>query len=168
MACLSSAVAELQLIMKLTVEAHCSTDETQAAVSYSCSIFSGSPIYYFRSQTYNISAVSIASKTLAYLYFSQCLLPFDRGAAKAWSQAYFGEGSGPVLLDEVQCTGNELSIEQCPKSSWREHNCDHKEDAGVSCTPLTGSSITNKYTRKAVANAELTALEREFLKFADA
>ncbi|KFP76227.1 Neurotrypsin, partial [Apaloderma vittatum] len=58
------------------------------------------------------------------------------GVAKAWSQAHFGEGSGPVLLDEVRCTGNELSIEQCPKSSWREHNCGHKEDAGVSCTPL--------------------------------
>ncbi|RMC13551.1 hypothetical protein DUI87_08627 [Hirundo rustica rustica] len=63
------------------------------------------------------------------------------GVAKAWSQAYFGEGSGPVLLDEVQCTGNELSIEQCPKNSWREHNCGHKEDAGVSCTPLTGISL---------------------------
>ncbi|XP_067414787.1 neurotrypsin isoform X2 [Emydura macquarii macquarii] len=63
------------------------------------------------------------------------------GVAKAWSQAYFGEGSGPVLLDEVRCTGNELSIEQCPKSSWREHNCGHKEDAGVSCTPLTGPPI---------------------------
>ncbi|NXS01943.1 NETR protein, partial [Oxylabes madagascariensis] len=63
------------------------------------------------------------------------------GVAKAWSQAYFGEGSGPVLLDEVQCTGNELSIEQCPKSSWREHNCGHKEDAGVSCTPLTDGAL---------------------------
>ncbi|NXQ97312.1 NETR protein, partial [Sagittarius serpentarius] len=63
------------------------------------------------------------------------------GIAKAWSQAYFGEGSGPVLLDEVRCTGNELSIEQCPKSSWQEHNCGHKEDAGVSCTPLTGPPI---------------------------
>ncbi|XP_068797846.1 neurotrypsin isoform X3 [Struthio camelus] len=63
------------------------------------------------------------------------------GVAKAWSQAYFGEGSGPVLLDEVRCTGNELSIEQCPKSSWQEHNCGHKEDAGVSCTPLTGPPI---------------------------
>ncbi|KAK2116149.1 Neurotrypsin, partial [Saguinus oedipus] len=59
------------------------------------------------------------------------------GIAKAWHQAYFGEGSGPVMLDEVRCTGNELSIEQCPKSSWGEHNCGHKEDAGVSCTPLT-------------------------------
>ncbi|XP_063271464.1 neurotrypsin [Prinia subflava] len=63
------------------------------------------------------------------------------GVAKAWSQAYFGEGSGPVLLDEVRCTGNELSIEQCPKSSWREHNCGHREDAGVSCTPLTDGAL---------------------------
>ncbi|XP_040093333.1 neurotrypsin isoform X1 [Oryx dammah] len=63
------------------------------------------------------------------------------GIAKAWNQAYFGEGSGPVMLDEVRCTGNELSIEQCPKSSWGEHNCDHKEDAGVSCTPPTDGVI---------------------------
>uniref|UniRef100_A0A8C7B0H0 Neurotrypsin n=1 Tax=Neovison vison TaxID=452646 RepID=A0A8C7B0H0_NEOVI len=63
------------------------------------------------------------------------------GIAKAWNQAYFGEGSGPIVLDEVRCTGNELSIEQCPKSSWGEHNCDHKEDAGVSCTPLTDGVI---------------------------
>lgn len=64
--------------------------------------------------------------------------PMFSGIAKAWTEAYFGEGSGPVLLDEVRCTGNELSIEQCPKSSWGEHNCGHREDAGVSCTPLTG------------------------------
>ncbi|XP_036089325.1 neurotrypsin isoform X2 [Rousettus aegyptiacus] len=59
------------------------------------------------------------------------------GVARAWSRARFGEGSGPVVLDEVRCTGNELAIEQCPKSAWGEHNCEHKEDAGVSCTPLT-------------------------------
>lgn len=61
-----------------------------------------------------------------------------RGIAKAWVGAYFGPGSGRVLLDEVSCTGNEFSIEQCPKPVWGEHNCDHTEDAGVSCTPLTG------------------------------
>lgn len=43
-----------------------------------------------------------------------------------------------MLLDEVRCTGNELAIEECPKGSWGEHNCGHGEDAGVSCTPLTG------------------------------
>lgn len=61
-----------------------------------------------------------------------------RGVAKAWSQAHFGEGKGQILLDEVQCTGNELSIEECQRSSWGEHNCGHKEDAGVSCIPIAG------------------------------
>lgn len=60
------------------------------------------------------------------------------GIAKAWRQARFGEGAGPVVLDEVRCTGNELSIEQCAKSTWGEHDCSHAEDAGVSCTPPTG------------------------------
>ncbi|XP_053559567.1 neurotrypsin isoform X2 [Bombina bombina] len=63
------------------------------------------------------------------------------GVAKAWSQAHFGEGVGPILLDEVQCTGNELSIEECQRSTWGDHNCGHKEDAGVSCTPLADGSI---------------------------
>ncbi|XP_064871797.1 neurotrypsin-like [Oncorhynchus nerka] len=63
------------------------------------------------------------------------------GVARAWGQAYFGAGSGRVWLDEVRCTGNELTLEQCPKSAWGEHNCLHSEDAGVSCTPLTGVPV---------------------------
>ncbi|XP_023655223.1 neurotrypsin isoform X2 [Paramormyrops kingsleyae] len=63
------------------------------------------------------------------------------GTAQAWGQAYYGEGSGKVLLDEVQCSGNELSIEQCPKRPWGEHNCEHREDAGVSCMPTADGSL---------------------------
>ncbi|XP_053767879.1 neurotrypsin isoform X2 [Desmodus rotundus] len=63
------------------------------------------------------------------------------GVARAWTQAHFGAGAGPVLLGEVHCTGNELSVEQCPRSPWGEHNCGHGEDAGVSCTPLTDGAL---------------------------
>ncbi|KAK1885791.1 Neurotrypsin [Dissostichus eleginoides] len=63
------------------------------------------------------------------------------GVARAWGQGHFGKGSGRVLLDEVRCTGNELTLEQCPKSAWGEHNCQHSEDAGVSCNPLTDGSL---------------------------
>uniref|UniRef100_A0A3Q2T3M3 Neurotrypsin n=1 Tax=Fundulus heteroclitus TaxID=8078 RepID=A0A3Q2T3M3_FUNHE len=59
------------------------------------------------------------------------------GVARAWSQAHFGKGTGRVWLDEVRCSGNELTLEQCPKSAWGEHNCLHSEDAGVSCSALT-------------------------------
>lgn len=69
----------------------------------------------------------------------------DRGVAKAWTWAHFGQGSGPILLDEVQCTGNELSLEECPHNVWELNNCDHMEDAGVSCNPYTGQSLEKKH-----------------------
>ncbi|KAG7999857.1 Neurotrypsin, partial [Nibea albiflora] len=59
------------------------------------------------------------------------------GVAQAWTWAHFGQGAGPIWLDGVQCTGNELSLEECPHNIWEQHNCDHMEDAGVSCNPYT-------------------------------
>ncbi|XP_030631021.1 neurotrypsin [Chanos chanos] len=63
------------------------------------------------------------------------------GVPKAWSWAHFGQGMGPILLDAVQCSGNELSLEECPHSDWEQHNCDHMEDAGVSCNPYTDGVV---------------------------
>ncbi|KAF7652733.1 hypothetical protein LDENG_00092850, partial [Lucifuga dentata] len=64
-----------------------------------------------------------------------------RGVAKAWTWAHFGQGSGPIFLDGVQCTGNELSLDECPHNNWEQHNCDHMEDAGVSCNPFTDGAV---------------------------
>eukprot|EP00057_Strongylocentrotus_purpuratus_P010657 XP_011665131.1 PREDICTED: uncharacterized protein LOC578355 [Strongylocentrotus purpuratus] len=55
-------------------------------------------------------------------------------ASSAPVRAEYGPGSGDILLDEVECTGSEISLEDCIKSEFGVNNCDHSEDAGVICT----------------------------------
>ena len=49
----------------------------------------------------------------------------------ARSNAYYGQGTGSILLDNVQCSGTEQFLINCTHLST--HNCGHYEDAGVSC-----------------------------------
>lgn len=53
--------------------------------------------------------------------------------AVAYSRAYFGQGSGPILLNNVQCVGTEASLIECYWSAHNIHTCLHSEDAGVMC-----------------------------------
>ena len=47
----------------------------------------------------------------------------------------YGNGSGPILLDDLMCTGEETSLISCRHRGVWENNCatDHSEDAGVVC-----------------------------------
>ena len=47
--------------------------------------------------------------------------------------AYFGEGHGPIHLDNVECSGMEHTLGQCVRPDTGIHSCWHSEDAGVIC-----------------------------------
>ena len=55
-------------------------------------------------------------------------------ADNALSEAFYGEGTGDILLDNVQCNGNENRLASCGHNAIGDHNCQHSEDAGVECT----------------------------------
>ena len=53
--------------------------------------------------------------------------------ATALSQAHFGPGSLPILMRNVDCSGSEEQLTNCPFSSQAAAICSHSEDAGVQC-----------------------------------
>ncbi len=49
------------------------------------------------------------------------------------SGATFGQGIEPTLLDDVNCTGQELRLFDCAHAGLEIENCGHEKDAGVVC-----------------------------------
>ena len=60
--------------------------------------------------------------------------PFCHTGTMVFRGARFGEGSGPIFLDRLTCSGNESMLIDCSANSPRGiHMCNHMEDAGVRC-----------------------------------
>jgi len=55
----------------------------------------------------------------------------------AYSNAHFGAGTGPIFLDDVQCTSSASQLLECSSRPILSHNCQHSDDAGVGCEGIT-------------------------------
>ena len=63
--------------------------------------------------------------------------------ATGYSNAYFGEGEGPVNLDSVQCSGSEYNLTECEiGNSGTRTTHSRALDVGVKCQP----GLCNSYS----------------------
>ena len=71
----------------------------------------------------------------SYLKYSsvESLLSIALTGAVAFSNALFGQGSGPIFLDNVLCSGTESCLVDCGHNGIGNQNCVHPEDASVRC-----------------------------------
>ncbi|KAM5254798.1 scavenger receptor cysteine-rich type 1 protein M130 [Hipposideros larvatus] len=72
-------------------------------------------------------------------------------AVNATGSAHFGEGTGHIWLDEINCNGKESHVWQCPSHGWGRHNCRHKEDAGVICSDFMSVRLISETSRETCA-----------------
>ncbi|NWW79440.1 MARCO protein, partial [Climacteris rufus] len=57
------------------------------------------------------------------------MLGFNRAVAFFTASA----GTGQIWLDDVSCSGSEITLLDCNKRDWGANNCNHSEDVGVEC-----------------------------------
>ena len=70
----------------------------------------------------------VVSLTLHRVIFSQI------SDVSSYSNAHFGQGSGPILLKNVGCTGSESNLMNCTHDPiGAVGDCTHEDDAGVMC-----------------------------------
>ena len=56
------------------------------------------------------------------------------GSVSAPQRAHFGQGSGPVWFESVDCTGDEKNFDECVRDGFGSLSyCPHSYDASVVC-----------------------------------
>ena len=80
-------------------------------------------------------AMQVYSICNLFLFYFKMSIFYALGASTP-TRAHFGQGTGPIWLDDVACTGTEARLIDCSSRPIGTHNCGHNEDVGTRCIPI--------------------------------
>ena len=63
------------------------------------------------------------------------MLGYTNGAENWHDSSKFGHGNLDFHLDDMECTGEEISFLDCIAAPWDSHNCHSGQAAAVTCYP---------------------------------
>ncbi|KAK6169497.1 hypothetical protein SNE40_020540 [Patella caerulea] len=72
-------------------------------------------------------------------------LGFSPTGAVGLSESKFGQGTGEIWLDNVDCQVSDMILAECSHAGWGDDDCGHTEDASVICKDVAlvgGSNAT--------------------------
>ncbi|XP_033643912.1 uncharacterized protein LOC117303722 isoform X2 [Asterias rubens] len=64
------------------------------------------------------------------------------GGVRVFTEAFYGAGEGEIWLDDLECTGEEAHLGECPHPRYGAHDCTHNEDVGVECGYMPMPEVT--------------------------
>ncbi|XP_062507905.1 neurotrypsin-like [Corticium candelabrum] len=79
------------------------------------------------------SEAQVVCRQLGYWYSS--------AVAEVRRNAYYGYASGRIVLDKVDCEGDEIRLLYCDHSRLGQSDCSHSKDVGVKCSNNTFPTI---------------------------
>lgn len=120
---------------------------------------------------------NILFRVCVHFYFIWSLPPelvcVCSGSAEVVSAGVFGEGTGLILLDDVECEGTEASLLECKHGVWGRHDCSHSEDVGIRCHRAENNEVplapetTGKSSMHTHKDKQCPALSEVEIHFAD-
>ena len=90
---------------------------------------------------YPIFCLILQHMQIEMLICCELFIVYVHAGGKVYTDAHFGAGSGPIFLDDVQCTSSSDQLLECPSRPMLSHNCSHSNDAGVGCEGMWSNRI---------------------------
>ncbi len=76
--------------------------------------------------------------TSMFIAYSLLPLSLPTGALNINAASFFGQGTGTIVLSNVQCVGGERRLVDCRRQELSERHCSYQSQAGVRCRERTG------------------------------